>query len=168
MDHNMSVATIRLSKKGGGNERMHLHRRPFWWPHGRIEAIWSTSPDAAWPGLHWKPLDAAIGRQLAPYHPKCTHFVGRFNGHHNAVVRYCAHCRWRRFVAFIKATTCHNWVSTRSNNINSTRQGQLFLLFYHEKGLELTCWPLITIGVWHISNWWEALNLFAIILCWGG
>jgi hypothetical protein len=25
----------------------------------------------------------------------------------------------------------------------------LFLTFHHEKGLKLTCWPLITIGVWH-------------------
>ncbi len=33
--------------------------------------------------------------------------------------------------------------------INRTFQRRLFLTFHHEKGLELTCWPLITIGVWH-------------------
>jgi hypothetical protein len=27
----------------------------------------------------------------------------------------------------------------------------LFLQFHREKGLELTCWPLITIVVWHIK-----------------
>ena len=160
---------------------MCLRRRPFRWPCGIVEAVHVASSDAACPQLHRKPLDTDIGRLLALYRPggrhgnnqqngdaKCTHFVGCFDGHHDAVVRYCAHCQWRRFVAFIKATTHHNWASTRPNNINRTRQGQLFLLFYREKGLQLTCRPLITIGVWHISNWWEALNLFAIILCWGG
>jgi hypothetical protein len=27
----------------------------------------------------------------------------------------------------------------------------LFLTFHREKGLQLTCWSLITIGVWHIK-----------------
>jgi len=58
-----------------------------------------ASLDAACPGLHWKPLDAAIGRLLAPYHlggrqgdskqnndVSCTHFDGHFGGHHNAAV----------------------------------------------------------------------------------
>jgi len=63
-----------------------------------------ASPDAACPRLHWKPLDAAIGRLLAPY---CfggrqgtskqnndvlfTHFDGHFGGHRNAAVLYRAH-----------------------------------------------------------------------------
>ena len=55
---------------------------------------------------------------------------------------------WRRFVASTKAT---KRLSTRSDNINRTRQRRMFLLFHREKGLELTCWPLITIGVWHIK-----------------
>jgi len=54
---------------------------------------------------------------------------------------------WRSFVAFVKATKCHNPASTRSDIINWTRQRRLFLTFHREKGLELTCWPLITIGV---------------------
>jgi hypothetical protein len=27
----------------------------------------------------------------------------------------------------------------------------LFWTFHREKELQLTCWPLITIGVWHIK-----------------
>ena len=61
-------------------------------------------PDTACPGLLWKPLDAAIGRLLAPYCPdghhgnnqqnndaKCTLFAGLFDGHRNVAVLYCAH-----------------------------------------------------------------------------
>ncbi len=73
---------------GGGGERMYLRR----------------SPDAAWPGLHQKPLNAAIGRLLAPYRPggrqgdnqhrdnaKYTHFDGHFDGDRDAAVVYRAH-----------------------------------------------------------------------------
>jgi len=55
--------------------------------------------------------------------------------------------RWRRFVAFIKATKRHHWASNRSDIIKGTSQRRLFWLFHREKGLQLTCWPLITIGV---------------------
>ena len=34
---------------------------------------------------------------------------------------------------------------------NRTRQLRLFRTFHREKELQLTCWPLITIGVWHIK-----------------
>jgi hypothetical protein len=60
--------------------------------------------DAACPGLHRKPLDAAIGRLLTPYRPggcqgdnqlndyvTCTHFVGHFDGHRDEAVLYRAH-----------------------------------------------------------------------------
>jgi len=95
---------ITPSEKGGGDERMHLRRRPFRWPCGGVEAINPASPNEACPGLLWKPLDAAIGRLLAPYRPGgrqgdskqykdviCTHFDGRFDGHRDAVVLYRAH-----------------------------------------------------------------------------
>ncbi len=95
---------ITPSKKGGGDERMHLRRRPFRWPCGGVEAINAASPNAACPGLLWKPLDDAIGRLIAPYCPGgrqggskqykdviCTHFDGRFDGHRDAVVLYRAH-----------------------------------------------------------------------------
>jgi hypothetical protein len=58
-------------------------------------------PDAACLGLHWKPLDAAIGQLLAPYRlgghqgdskqnndVLCTHFDGHFDGHRDAAVLY--------------------------------------------------------------------------------
>jgi len=61
-------------------------------------------PDAACPGLHRKPLDAAIGRLLALYRLGgcqgdskqnndilCTHFDGLFGGHHDAAVLYRTH-----------------------------------------------------------------------------
>ena len=56
--------------------------------------------------------------------------------------------QWRRFVAFIKATKHHHWTSTCSDIIKGTRQLRLFrTLFHREKELQLTCWPLIPIGV---------------------
>jgi len=58
---------------------------------GHVEAL---KPNAACPGLLWKPLDAAIGRLIALYRPGgrqggskqckdviCTHFDGRFDGY---------------------------------------------------------------------------------------
>jgi hypothetical protein len=59
--------------------------------------------------------------------------------------------QWRRFAAFIKATKRHHQASTSSNSINRTLQRQLFRTLYCEKELQLTCWPLITIEVWHIK-----------------
>ena len=95
---------ITPSEKGGGDEQMHFRRCSFRWPCKSIEAIHAASPNAACPGLLWKPLDAAIGLLLTPYHPDgrqgnskqykdviCTHFDGRFNGHRDAVVLYRAH-----------------------------------------------------------------------------
>ena len=35
--------------------------------------IWGASPNGAHPGLHSKPLDAAIGRVPAPYCPDGRH-----------------------------------------------------------------------------------------------
>jgi len=55
--------------------------------------------------------------------------------------------QWRRYRAFINATTCHHQASTCSDSTNRTCQCRLILAFHHEKGLELICWPLITIGV---------------------
>ena len=59
--------------------------------------------------------------------------------------------QWRRFMAFMEATTHRHQASTRSDIIKGTCQLRLFWTFHREKGLELTCWPLITIGVWHIK-----------------
>ena len=99
-----SLATITAIKIGGGGKQMHLRCGPFWWPWRCAGAIRSASPNAAWPGLHRKPLDAAIGRLLAPYCPgghqgdskwnvnaTCTHFAGHIDGRGNAAVWYHAH-----------------------------------------------------------------------------
>ncbi len=87
-----------------GEEQMCLLRRPFRWSCRGVEAKHVALPNAACPGLLRKPLDAAIGRLLAPYRPsgrhgdnqqnddaKCTLFAGRFDGHHDAAVLYRAH-----------------------------------------------------------------------------
>jgi hypothetical protein len=76
MGHNMVLSSrIMPIEKGCGNKQMYLHRRPFRWPCGRVEAIHVALPDAAWPGLHPKPLDAAIGRyslHIAPAAARAT------------------------------------------------------------------------------------------------
>ena len=59
--------------------------------------------------------------------------------------------RWRRFVAFLKATKHLHRASTRSDIIKGTHQRWLFWTFHHEKEVQLTCWSLITRGVWHIK-----------------
>ncbi len=164
MDHNMVLSyNYAPSENGSGDERMHIQRWPFRWPCRGVEVIHAASPNAACPGLHWKPLDAAIGQLLAPYplggrqgdskqnnDVICTHLMAILMA---IVMRryYTAWIsQWRRSRAFIWATKhCHQ-VSTRSDSINRTHQCRLFLGFHREKGIEFTCWPLITIGVWHI------------------
>ena len=75
-----------------------------------------------------------------------------------AVVRryYTAHIAWCQwFVAFLKAAKRHHPASTRSDITQSDMLTPDFGgIFHHQinkKGLELTFWPLITIGVWHIK-----------------
>jgi len=106
---------ITVVKIGGGGKQMYLRHRPFRWPWWCAHAKQSALPDAAQPGLHRKPLDVVIGRLLAPFHlssrqgdnqhiddakysyfvlmaiAMCTHFAGRFDGHHDAAVLYRAH-----------------------------------------------------------------------------
>ena len=91
-------------------------------------AIRSALPNAAWPGLHQKPLDATIGLLLTLYPPGVPHTTIKTTIIEHAPTLlavwmaitmrwyYTAHItRWRRFVAFIKATKHHHWTSTRSN-----------------------------------------------------
>ena len=129
---------------------MHLCRRPFRWPCRGVEAIHTASPDAACPGLLRKPLDAAIGRLLAPYHSGghhgdskqnkdviCTHFDGRFDA--ITMQRYYTAriAQWRRSMVFIKASKLHHRASTHSDITNQTYQSWRFLTFHHEKGLQV-------------------------------
>jgi len=75
-----------------------------------------TLPNAACPGLHQKPLDAAIRQLLAPYRPsgrqgnnqqndnaKCTHFAGRFDGHRDVAAGYQAHRPMKEVHGFHKS-----------------------------------------------------------------
>ena len=59
--------------------------------------------------------------------------------------------QWRGSRAFIKATKCRHQASTHSNSTNWTCQRLLILTFHRENGLELTCWPRITIWAWNIK-----------------
>ena len=119
-------------KKCSGGEQMYLHRGPFRWPCGRIEAIRSALPDSACPGLLRKPLDTAIGRLLAPYRPDGRQGVSNKTTMHNVstllavsmaveVRRYYTAliAQWRRFMAFIKATKRRHRVSTHSDRHQS-------------------------------------------------
>ena len=95
---------IMPSEKGGGDKRMHLRCCSFRWLCGGIEAIHAALPNAACPGLHRKPLDAAIGQLLAPYrlggcqgaskqnnNVLFAHYDGHVVGHRNVVVLYRTH-----------------------------------------------------------------------------
>jgi hypothetical protein len=121
---------------------MYLRRGPFRWSWRCADAIRSKSPDAAWPGLYLKPLDAAIGRLLAPYRPggrqgdnqhsdnaKYSHFDGHFDGDRDAAVLYPAHCPMDLFVAFIKATKHRHQASTRSDIVKRSIKFRLFFDF---------------------------------------
>ena len=72
-----------------------------------------------------------------------------------AMRRYYTPCitRWWRFMAFIKATKNVTIGQAPLAPIIPNRicQRRLFWTFHLEKRLQLTCWPLTTIGVWHIK-----------------
>jgi hypothetical protein len=48
---------------------MQANLRQFRWPWQCSGTMRGTPPDGAHPELHSKPVDAAIGRVLAPYRP---------------------------------------------------------------------------------------------------
>ena len=161
---------ITAIKIDDGGERMHLCRRPFRWPWLCASAIRSALPDAAWQGIHRKPLDAAIGRLPAPNLPggrqgdnqlkndyaTCTHFdfVGHFDDHHDAAVLYCAHPLMEGVCGFHKShlTPPSDEHLLWHYPIGYTNSSCfVFRTFHREKDLQLTCLPLISIGVWHIK-----------------
>ena len=123
----------------------------------RYEALRPMKHDQGFTGSHWTPPLVDYSLRIAPAATKATanettmQHVPTLLAILMAVAMwqyYTAHiARWKRFVAFTKATKCHHRASTCSDSINRTRQRRLFLQFHREKGLELTCWPLITIVV---------------------
>jgi len=66
-----------------------------------------------------------------------------------AMRRYDTACitQWRRFVAFTKTTKRHHRASTCSDSTKPDTLRRLFWTSHHKKELQVTCWPLITIGV---------------------
>ncbi len=58
-----------VDDKINNDVKMHLPCSPFRRPCGCARAIQMASPNVACPGLLRKPLDAGIGRLLAPYCP---------------------------------------------------------------------------------------------------
>ena len=128
-------------------EAKHLICQPFQSTWRCAGAIGNASPNVACPGLLRKPLDATIGQLLTPYCPGGC----QGDNQQNNDAKYPSLCwpfwlpwrcsgtiahsaRWRRFMAFIKATTCRHRTSTCSDSINRTCLPWLFLTFHHEKG----------------------------------
>jgi len=129
---------------------------PVWYGAHRL-----MQHDQGFTGSHWMPpsgnysLRIALAAARATINSTIIKFVPTLLAVSMAIAMrryYTARIdRWRRFVAFIKAIKCHHRTSTCSNIIKGTRQLRLFWTFHREKKLQLTCWPLITIGVWHIK-----------------
>ncbi len=142
---------------------MPLFCRPFWWPWWGVEAIHAASMQHVhgYTGSNWTPpsgdylLCIASAATRATANKTTMYYVPTLMAISMVIVmqRYYTEriTWWRMSRAFIKAPKHRHRASTRSDSINRTRQHRLFLRFHHEKGLELTCWPLITIGVWHIK-----------------
>jgi hypothetical protein len=129
MDHTM-VLSYDYSNRNRRRQRTNAPpSRAIWWPWRWVDAIWSASPNAAWPGLHRKPLDAAIGLLLAPYYPMGRQGGNQLNDDATHVLTLLAVLmaiamrqyytasipRWRRFVAFINATKRRHRASTCSD-----------------------------------------------------
>ena len=143
---------------------MYLLCRPFWWSRGRIEAIRSALPDSACPGLLQKPSGDYLVR-IAPAAARASNNKMTMQNVPALLAILMAiamrRCNtkciawWRRFMAFIKAAKCCHQASTHSNSIKAdTAMTVVSFLTFHlhcEKELELTCWPLTTIRVWHIK-----------------
>ena len=112
---------------------MHLRRSPFWWSYGGVEVIHAASPymqhDQDFTGSHWTPPSGNYWLRIAPTATRAT--ANKTKVHHVstlltvlmdiAVRRYYTGriARWRRFVAFIKATKRRHWASTCSDRHQS-------------------------------------------------
>jgi hypothetical protein len=113
--------------------------RPFQWPWRSTSAIQRASPNAACPGLYWKPLDTAIGQLLALYCPsghqatgkqtmmnKYTYFAGHFDGHGDGSVRNRTH----RPIEEIQDFTRSHWMLPSGKyNVQSDKRDMAMLVF---------------------------------------
>ena len=126
----------------------------------RYKAHHQMQHDQGFTGSHWTPPSGDYSLRIAPLAARATinltmiQHVLTLLAVSMAITMhryYTTHIAWlRRFMAFIKATKRHHRTSTRSDIKKGTRQLRLFQTFHREKELLLTCWPRITIGVWHI------------------
>jgi hypothetical protein len=115
-------------------------------------------PDAACPGLHRKPLDAAIGQLLTPYCPGGRRGDSKQNNNEKnaptllAILMAVAMCRfntahitqWRRSRASLEATGCCHLASIVANSSNWSCICCFFMFFIVklvEKGCGLALRP---------------------------
>ncbi len=122
-----------VNNKINNDERMHLHRGPFWRPCGCARAIQTALPDAACPGLLWKPLDAGIGRLLAPCCPSSRQ--GTRHGNNNqqmTLKRWLNWWPWRCAGTLPRTLPNGGGLGLSKKQLNATI-GQVL-------------WPIMTIG----------------------
>ncbi len=134
---------------------------------GRAEALkWymlhrPMQHDQGFTGIHWTPPSGDYWLRIAPSAARATTNKTKVQNVPAllavlmviAMHRYYTACiaRWRRFVAFIKATKRRHRVRTLSDSINRT-----CLPLFQGYISSSNCWKrarvaLITIGVWHIK-----------------
>jgi len=113
--------------------------------------------DQGFIGSHWTPPSGNYSLRIAPAAARATinttimEHVPTLLAVLMAIMMrwYYIACiaRWRRFVAFIKATKRRHQASTRSNITQPDMPTPVVLDILLKKELQLTCWHLITIGV---------------------
>jgi hypothetical protein len=101
MDYNMVFSYNYVKQKKRWQKQMHLCRGPLQWPCKQVGAIQMASPNAAYPGLlgsHWTPPSGNYLLRITPTATaneismkSSTFFVGHFDGHGDAPLRYRAH-----------------------------------------------------------------------------
>ncbi len=157
------------NKKAGGDEWMHLRRWPFRWPCGGVEVVHAASPDAAWPGLHRKPPPPAAARATANKTKMQNVSTLLTILMVIAVRRYYTPriTRWRRFVAFVKATKHRHQASICFDRHQSDMPTPISGVYFIVKSLKtsLSC-PHNNRGVTHQTDEKHLNNMS--VLCWGG
>ncbi len=110
---------------------MHLHCRPFQWPCGGVKTIHASLQHVqGYTGSHWTPpsgnylLCNALAAARATANKTSIKNLPTLLAVSMAVVvqqyNIMRIALWRRFMAFLKATRRHHWVSTHSDSINWT------------------------------------------------
>ncbi len=154
--------------------KMH-HRVLIQRPCGCARAIQTASPNAAYLGLLWKPLDVGIGQLLAPYCPSGRQCNRQTNNNQQMTLK-----RWPNWWPWQCAGTlpCTSpdggglglskmplnatigWVLQPIMTIGHACASffDVFIVKTVEKGRRSTLRPLFSIGVLHIKNKRVGLN----------